>query len=153
MELQDLELGNSWEVEPLRLGGVALALESQAIKEARISNTHSVCSAFRLMPWPPGVLSTWNRKEAINCTRGFLFRHSNGNAENQEGCRLAEIYLVIYDPCSPLMFRSSFAHGGGREDVFSSSSLHIVLTIQHTLGRTNRKRDKINQQEKKGNFL
>lgn len=111
-----MELGNSWEVEPLRLGGGVLALQSQTIKEAPISNTHPVCSAFRLMPWPLGVLSTWNRKEAIGCTRGFLIRHSNGNAENQEGCRLSEFYLVIHDPCSPLVFRSGFAHGGGGKE-------------------------------------
>lgn len=89
-----------------------------------------------------GVLSTWNRKQAISCTRGFLFRHSNGNAENQEVCGLSEFYLVIYDPCSPLAFRSGFAHGPGEGKMSSAPPLYTVLTIQHILRRTNRKRDK-----------
>lgn len=55
MELQDLELGNSWEVELLRLGGVVLALQNQTTKEAPISNTHlfAVHSGSCLVPGGP----------------------------------------------------------------------------------------------------
>lgn len=113
----NLELGDSWLCEPLRLRGVVLALWSQTIKGAPTSNTHPVCRALRLMPRPLRVLPTWNRKDTISSNRGFLFRHSNWNAEKQEGRRLAKLYLVIYDPRSPTVFRSGFAHAGGEEEM------------------------------------
>lgn len=76
MELKDLELGKSWECEPLRLGGVDLALQNKTIKEAPTSNTYSVCTypvythrllGFRLMPWALGVLQpgTEKRRSAV----------------------------------------------------------------------------------------
>lgn len=34
-------------------------------------NTGPVCGAFGLMPWPLGVLLTWNREEAIEVIGAF----------------------------------------------------------------------------------
>lgn len=92
LPLQGLELGSSWEWELLRLGGVIQALQSQTIQEVPTSNTHPVCRALRLMPWPLGVSSTWN-KEAVKVIAAFYLDVLMGMQKTKRGAGLSSSTL------------------------------------------------------------